>query len=188
MSRHALKALNRSRKAESRRKAEEAITMEIQGKSRREVADALHVTQNAVSKLKTRYLAERQTEMLEEDLGELESLRDEVVSRRRAGKPLTLGCVDRLIKLLELRVRLRGTAAPTKSVHAHVSADVDPAKLVGYRKFVYETRGLTLSQVDEVYAFARTLVRVVETPKGPPASSPLWDAVEPAQLTEGRRP
>lgn len=155
MSRQALRSLNRSRKAESRRKAEEAISMEIQGKNRAEVADALHVAPTAVSRLKTRYLAERQTEMLEEDLDDLQGLWDEVQVRRRSGKPLSLGCVDRLCKLLEIRIKLRGTAAPTKSVHAHVDAPTD----VRFLKFKKAVSDLTDLQLDTVYAFAQGLPR-----------------------------
>jgi hypothetical protein len=79
--------------------------------------------------------------------------------------------------------RLLGLAAPTKSISAKINADVDPAQLVGYRKFVTETAGLTLEQIESVYKFARSLARPKSITVGPPATSELWDE-EPKELSE----
>ena len=84
--------------------------------------------------------------------------------------------------LMKQIASILGLNAPTRTISAKIDANVDPEKLVGYRKFVYETRGLDQAQIDQVYAFARSLVRVRETPPGPPASSPLWND---APLLEG---
>lgn len=56
--------------------------------------------------------------------------------------------------------KLMGLNAETRSVVAHVSADVDPAKLKGYRRFVHETRFLPESKLPLVWAFIRTIEEV----------------------------
>ena len=62
---------------------------------------------------------------------------------------LALSIIDREIKLL-------GTAAPTKSIQAHISAnDSQP-----YMDFKRATAGLDDGQLEEVHAFARALPRV----------------------------
>jgi hypothetical protein len=59
---------------------------------------------------------------------------------------------------MKLEMDLRGTAAPTKSITATINADVDPEKLVGYRKFLYHTRHLSEADVNRlVFPFCDTL-------------------------------
>ena len=53
--------------------------------------------------------------------------------------------------------KLIGLNAETRSVVAHVTAEVDPAKLKGYRRFVHETRFLPESKLPQVWAFIRTI-------------------------------
>jgi hypothetical protein len=80
--------------------------------------------------------------------------------------------------------RLDGLNAPTKSLSMSVDASDNPDKLIGYRKFVYETRFLYADQLEQVFAFCRTLNKPpARIDHQPPATSELWD--EPKQLTEG---
>lgn len=81
---------------------------------------------------------------------------------------LALAIIDREIDLL-------GTKAATKTITANINTDVDPEQLVGYRRFVYETSGLTTEQVESVYQFARKMLRPATVEHTPPASSELWD-------------
>lgn len=56
--------------------------------------------------------------------------------------------------------KLLGLNAESRSVVAHVTAEVDPAKLKGYRRFVHETRFLPESKLPQVWAFIRTIEEV----------------------------
>jgi hypothetical protein len=53
---------------------------------------------------------------------------------------------------------LWGLDAPNKSLHAHIDTEIDPAKLVGYRKFLYHTRHLSEADIiAKVYPFCDSL-------------------------------
>jgi DNA-binding Lrp family transcriptional regulator len=56
--------------------------------------------------------------------------------------------------------KLLGLNAESRSVVAHVTAEIDPAKLKGYRRFVYETRFLPESKLPQVWAFIRTIEEI----------------------------
>jgi hypothetical protein len=122
----------------------------INGLELKEIATVENRSLDQVKKDSTR-LNQTPAEAQEEDFLELQGLMSEVRSHQKSGKPLSLACVDRLARLLELRIRLRGTAAPTKSLHVNVEADAQ--KLVGYRKFVVATRHLDEAQISTVYDF-----------------------------------
>ncbi len=100
-----------------------------------------------------------------------------------------LGLKDQVGLLLQVHdrySRLLGLDAPTKSVSATFNGDVDPATLIGYRKFVSVTSNMGRETLDRVYQFAAKLngapaPRVIN----PPATSELWED-EPKQLTEGQ--
>jgi len=67
---------------------------------------------------------------------------------------------------------LLGLNAPSRSVSVTVDAE---EALVGYKRFRYETRFMSQEQLEQVYAFTKTL-NVPPTPVriGPPETSPLW--------------
>jgi hypothetical protein len=100
-----------------------------------------------------------------------------------------LGLKDQVGLLLQVHdryARLLGLDAPTKSVSATFNGDVDPATLIGYRKFVSVTSNMDQATLSRVYEFAAKLngapaPRVIN----PPATSELWED-EPKQLTEGQ--
>jgi DNA-binding Lrp family transcriptional regulator len=56
--------------------------------------------------------------------------------------------------------KLLGLNAESRSVVAHISAEIDPAKLKGYRRFVHETRFLPESKLPLVWAFIRTIEEI----------------------------
>lgn len=64
---------------------------------------------------------------------------------------------DLLLGVLDREIALLGTKAPTKSFNVSANVDVDPATLVGYRRFVQETKSLGPEQVEQVYQLARRL-------------------------------
>jgi hypothetical protein len=84
--------------------------------------------------------------------------------------------------------RLLGLNAPTKTISATVNADVDPATLPEYRRWLFETRYMSKDGHEKVYAYIRAErlnVReavAVEVP----TSSPLWNDA-PKQLEEGEK-
>src|SRR5882762_5433957 len=67
---------------------------------------------------------------------------------------------------------LLGLNAPSRSVSVTVDAE---EALIGYKRFRYETRFMSQEQLEQVYAFTKTL-NVPPTPVriGPPETSPLW--------------
>ena len=83
--------------------------------------------------------------------------------------------VNSLLAIHDRLARLLGLDAPTKSISAKVNADVDPDALVGYRRFVAETRGLDTEQIEAVYKFARSLARPTITITDVPETSELWE-------------
>ena len=63
-----------------------------------------------------------------------------------------------LVRIRDSVARLLGLDSPTKSIHATVNANIDPAKLVGYRKFLYVTRHLSEADVERfVFPFCQQL-------------------------------
>lgn len=105
-------------------------------------------------------LREQQLHEVEEDKAELRALRDKLVDfvDPREVIEWALKIIDRRDAIRQTEIKLTGTAAPTKSIHASVNADGDPAKLVGYRKFLYHTRHLSEEDVNRlVYPFCDSL-------------------------------
>jgi hypothetical protein len=72
---------------------------------------------------------------------------------------------------MKLEMDLRGTAAPSKSITAHVDAteNIGP-----YRKFVLACSGLEESQIEQLFVVARDMPRISRPRPEPPTTSPLW--------------
>jgi hypothetical protein len=83
------------------------------------------------------------SEMYEAHVTELQVLKAEVLSMQKEGLPLTLHQVDRLLSILELDMKLKGTQAPTKSISVNLSGAL---------------QGLSIEQQQQVAEFARGLV------------------------------
>jgi len=146
----------------------------VEGKRVGEAAEELGVHRNAVSyhkKALTADMSDSVQEYRAAQLIELSELKAHLVSPAISAVKkveLALAIIDREIDLL-------GTKAPAKSVQARIDADVDPEQLVGYRRFVYETRGLDQDAIESVYQFARELSRPDVIDHAPPRESELWE-------------
>jgi DNA-binding CsgD family transcriptional regulator len=153
--------LNEGRKARAAARRVEMQKLAAKGHTDKQIAVEVGVAEKTVRNNLT--IARKDPLTITEDnrqatLDELLELKKEVKSHRKGDKPLPLAAVDRLIKIAEVVMRLEGTAAPTKSITAHVDADIDPAKLVGYRKFLYHTRHLSEADVNRlVFPFCDSL-------------------------------
>jgi DNA-binding CsgD family transcriptional regulator len=153
--------LNEGRKARAAARRVEMQKLAAMGRTDKQIADEVGVAAQTVRHNLVR--ARKETfnvtdENRQATLDELMELKAEVKSHRKGDKPLPLAAVDRLIKIAEVVMRLEGTAAPTKSITAHVDADIDPEKLVGYRKFLYHTRHLSQADVNRlVFPFCDSL-------------------------------
>ena len=163
--------LNTNRKARAEARRKEMLTLVAKGKPDKQIAVELGVTEKTVRN--NLVIARKDPLTITEDnrqatLDELKELKAEVKSHRKGDKPLPLAAVDRLIKIAEVVMRLEGTAAPTKSITATINAEVDPAKLVGYRKFLYHTRHLSEEDVNRlVFPFCDSLTPTPSEPFEP---------------------
>ena len=107
--------------------------------------------------------------------------------------------VDSLLSIHDRIARLLGLDAPAKSVSATIDATVDPATLVGYRKFRVVTSNMDPATLEQVYRFAEKL-NAAPAPRTilPPLRSELWGdepepepkrlASAPAARRKGKRP
>jgi hypothetical protein len=82
-----------------------------------------------------------------------------------------LSIIDRVIKLL-------GLSQERHRIDVAVGVEQDPEKMVGYRKFVHETRWIPEAAFGPLWELCRKLSQppTAETTAaiGPPADSPLW--------------
>jgi hypothetical protein len=108
----------------------------------------------------------------------LQGFLDELETAKKSGQLDLRASISDSLAVMDRLSRLLGTDAPTKSISAKVNADVDPDQLVGYRRFVAETRGLDREQIEAVYKFARSLARPTVTVTNVPETSELWEDKE----------
>jgi hypothetical protein len=123
-------------------------------------------------------------------VGRFQSQADETVQEYRAAQLIELSelkaqlvspaisavkKVELALAIIDREIDLLGTKAATKTITANINADVDPEQLVGYRRFVYETRGLDRDSIESVYQFARHLSRPATVEHAPPSDSELWN-------------
>lgn len=159
----------RTARAEARRV--EMQKMVAQGRSNKDIAQVLGVTEKTVEN--NLALVRKQQPTVTDDrrqaaIDELVMLRDEVLSHRKGNKPLPLAAVDRLIKIAEVVMRLEGTAAPTKTISAHVDG-VQVIPIEEQYEYKQAFAGLyddeRLEELDRVRARKRTCrVVMVENP------------------------
>lgn len=94
-----------------------------------------------------------------------------------------LGILDRVSKLMGLNLE-------RNQVNVAVGIEQDPAKMVGYRKFVHETRWIPESAFEAIWALCRKLAKppTAQTTAaiGPPADSELWHDDESLLLAQGK--
>jgi len=87
--------------------------------------------------------------------------------------------VDDLLGIFNQLAKLLGLNADTRVAVLAVGADaVDPEKMVGYRKFIHETRWISESEFQPLWDLCRKLSQppTAETTAAiaPPKDSPLW--------------
>ena len=129
----------------------------VGGKTQGEVAKQLGVTRQTVNEnlMKSGMVEDITSVARAELVAELNELKEEVKLHRRGADPLPLAAVDRLIKIAEVLAKVQ---LPTRSESVHVNVEADPAKLVGYRKFLYHTRHLSEEDVNRlVYPYCDSL-------------------------------
>jgi hypothetical protein len=82
-----------------------------------------------------------------------------------------LSIIDRVIKLL-------GLSQERHQVNVAVGVEQDPEKMVGYRKFVHETRWIPEAAFEPLWELCRKMSQPPTAEStaaiGPPADSPLW--------------
>jgi hypothetical protein len=143
------------------------------GKGVAEAAETLGVHRNTVSYHKQR-IGDIASEAVQEyraaQLIELSELKAQLVSPNIP----PVKKVELALAIIDREIDLMGTKAPSRSIQARIEAEVDPDQLVGYRRFVYETRGLDQGVIERVYEFARSLVRPDVIDHMPPSESELW--------------
>jgi hypothetical protein len=87
--------------------------------------------------------------------------------------------VPDLLAIFNQLAKLLGLNADTRVAVVAVGTEQDPAKMVGYRKFVHETRWIPEAAFEPLWELCRKLSQppTAETTAaiGPPADSPLWD-------------
>lgn len=137
-----------------------------EGKTQSEAAEILRVenypadlrtVQRDVQSLRGQWGKENMTQFeqwRDEHIAELQELREKLEDPSIEAKDK----IALALAIIREDSRIKGTAAPSKSITANVNADVDPAKLVGYREFLYHTRHLTEDDIRRlVYPFCDQL-------------------------------
>jgi hypothetical protein len=109
-------------------------------------------------------LREQQLREVEEDKAELRSLREKLdtITDPIEVIDLALKIIDRRDTVAQREMKLTGTAAPTKSIHANISAN--PEHSTEYLLFREACAGLNNEQLHEVYAVAKALPRTWVAP------------------------
>ena len=151
-----------------------------------EIAQELGVNRKTITRDKNKMMNQLQTEnrteferQREEHIAELEQLR--VLVEDQSIKPEKK--VELLLGILDRDIRVKGTAAPTRSLSATIDATTDPATMGLYQRFMFETRHLGMAEMEEVFLFARKMRSPVKPGAQPPDSSELWiEDGEPKQL------
>jgi hypothetical protein len=186
--------VNRSRKHRAELDARErrilAIpTFKAKGRTRKEYAAEFGISYKTAKSDWGLFLERQQAvaqKMLEGSVGEeyiwIQELKDELTQVATPERRIELA-----LAILDREMRLLGTAAPTRSVTAHVNTpdEVDPATLPEYRRWLYETRYMSAEQKEKAFQLIRASglnAREAVTIEVP-TSSPLWN--EPKQLAEG---
>jgi len=125
------------------------------------IATAVGISRRQVLRHRKVIMGQLQTENLdrvsqwrEEHIETFEDLILEIRANCEPGKPMPLKAIDRLLHLLQLDMRLKGTAAPERSIQAHVEVNTT----VQYQ-FLEHSHGLDPQQLQEVFRFMDSLPR-----------------------------
>jgi len=99
--------------------------------------------------------------------------------------------VDSLLQIHDRIAKLLGLNLERASTHVQVNIEEDPTKMMGYKKFLHETRFVSESKFPEIWALCRSLSEppTAETTARivPPEDSPLWhDGDDEPLMIEGK--
>jgi transposase len=179
-----IRAYNRRQKFRAEERRAEVVSLVKAGKSGPEIARDLGVDRKTI----WRDVHALQSQFQCQNAEQYASHMNEALAKNQLQEKTflegRLPAADMMVWLAITKERnaILGSYAPDKSVSLSVSGS--PDQLIGYRRFVKETSYLNAEQLEQVFAFARTLnIPPARVDHQPPASSELWD--EPKQLTEG---
>lgn len=180
---------NKTSRAERAKRQARELEMMNDGKNRNEIAGELGISRQTfwrdLQALEARYVSGSAEDIRHFKEAQYRALMKIEAATAQGAIPPEVA--NTLVRVRDSVARLLGLNAENRSVVLHANADVDPDKLVGYRKFVYETRFIGRSETDK-WGRIWALCRELNTPPAPevinpPEHSELWD--EPRQLTEG---
>ena len=175
---------------DAERRRTDVVKLLADGVPQTDIAKALGVSRMTVSRDKALLMQQSrdanrsQFEVWrDEHIEELELLRGQLEDKKISPARK----VELMLAIIREDSRIKGTAAPERSITATVNADVDPATLPEYRRWLFETRYMSKENREKVYAYIRAEglnVREVVAVEVP-TSSPLWN--EPKQLADGEK-
>ena len=138
-------------------RANETYRRYLAGEKLVDIAKSWGVTHQAVSIYLKRGMENMKDEnkpWRDEHIAELYDLRLEIEAAREPGKPLPLKAIDKLLRLLDLDIKLKGTAAPSRSIQATVPVNTT----IQYR-FLERSHGLSEAQIEQVFEYMASLPR-----------------------------
>ena len=156
MSRQRLRQINSTRKARAELRSHEVANEVAAGKPVKQVAEEKKVTIRTINRDLARYRERGKNaiegEVAQEQLGQILEKWDEIENdRSMTGAEKHLAWA----RWMKLQIMLTGTAAPTRAIVGHISANHDRA----YLEFKKATAGLSDEQREQVLSLARSLTR-----------------------------
>lgn len=174
MSRKKVNSYIRRQQREGAKTQVEVTKLRAEGLTQIAVAAELGIHRHTVAKFEKRSMenllqhdAEQRLLWREEHVRELESLRVEIESRRKASQPLSLTSIDRMLAILRLDISLKGTDAPSRSIVGHLSGNLGSTNPTNerYLDLMKYCCDLTDPQLEEVVKFAKSLSREWQDPE-----------------------
>lgn len=165
---------NKTSKAERAERQAKALELMKEGKTQGVIAELLGISRMTfwrdLQAIEARYV-----EGSKEDVAAFKKSQYDALIRiesATAEGTIEPEVANALVRIRDSVARLLGLNAPTKSISATINAEVDPEKLVGYRKFLYHTRHLSEADVNaKVFPYCDSL---------PPSGTPQY-LLEPSE-------
>ncbi|MBZ5687214.1 MAG: helix-turn-helix domain-containing protein [Acidobacteriia bacterium] len=170
---------NKTSKAERAERQAKALELMKTGATQESIAEVLGVSRMTfwrdLQAIEARYVEGSQEDVAAFKQSQYEALiRIESATAEGSIEP---DVANALVRVRDSVARLLGLNAPERKVVGHVDADIDPAKLVGYRKFLYHTRHLSEEDVNaKVFPYCDSL---------PPSETPAHLMVPSEAMKRG---
>jgi hypothetical protein len=151
----------------------EAVPRLNAGESQKDVADALGVDRITIYRNLRKLTDKLIGEATEGRLAQLKVF--ELIEQRLIENKVTPEVAREWRAIRSEISQLLGLNSPHRTINATINAEVDPQKLGRYRRFCHETRFMSDSQLEQVYALCAPLN--LPPPREPvqlPATSELW--------------